>query len=69
VPLAPLRPGVLVWDFRGSGRVYATGADGLLHHVPDPGTLESRFGWRNVLPLDGAQMAQLPVGSALAPAP
>jgi hypothetical protein len=69
VELAMPRPGALVWDFRGSGRVYAVGEDGVLHHVPDPRTLATRFGWRNVLPLGEAQLAQLPVGSVLAAAP
>jgi hypothetical protein len=69
VPLVLPSPGVLVWDFRGTERVYAVGEDGLLHHVPDAVTLTSRFGWRNVLPLDGAQLAHLPVGRALLAAP
>jgi hypothetical protein len=68
VELAP-RPGTLVWDFRASGRVYAVGGDGRLHHVPDTGTLVARFAWREVLPLAPEQLAALPVGAPLLSTP
>lgn len=69
VPLAPPRAGWLLWDFRGSGRIFVVGEDGQLHHIPDLHTFNAFFVWRNVLPVSAGQVAQLPVGAELPPAP
>lgn len=61
-PLAPPRPGWLLWDFRGSGRIFVVSADGSISHVPDMETFLARFEWKNVLPVSAGQVAQLPVG-------
>ncbi len=61
-PLAPPRPGWLLWDFRGSGRIFVVGADGSISHVPDMETFLARYEWKNVLPVSAGQVAQLPVG-------
>ena len=64
-PLAPPRPGWLLWDFRGSGRIFVVGDDGAIHHVPDMETFLARFEWKNVLPVSAGQVVQLPVGGAV----
>jgi hypothetical protein len=66
-PLAPPRPGWLLWDYRGTRDIYVVGEDGQLHHIPDLRTFAARFEWRNVLPVSPEQMSQLPVGAAIPP--
>jgi hypothetical protein len=65
VPLAQPRPGWLLWDFRGSGRIYVVDAGGVLHHIPDMATFNAQFEWKNVLPVNATQVAGLPVGEGI----
>ena len=64
-PLAPPRPGWLLWDFRGSGRIYVVESDGAIHHIPDMETFLARFEWKNVLPVSAGQVVQLPLGAGV----
>jgi hypothetical protein len=69
VPLAQPRAGWLLWDFRGSGRIFVVGEDNQLHHIPDMTTFNAQFQWRNVLPVSAGQVAQVPQGPGLTPVP
>ena len=65
-PMAQPRVGWLLWDFRGSGRIFVVGDDGALHHIPDMETFLARFEWKNVLPVSAGQVRQLPAGAGIA---
>lgn len=65
-PMAQPRIGWLLWDFRGSGRIFVVGDDGALHHIPDMETFLARFEWKNVLPVSAGQVRQLPAGAGIA---
>ena len=65
-PMAQPRIGWLLWDFRGSGRIFVVGDDGALHHIPDMETFLARFEWKNVLPVSAGQVSQLPAGAGIA---
>ena len=65
-PMAQPRTGWLLWDFRGSGRIFVVGDDGALHHIPDMETFLARFEWKNVLPVSAGQVRQLPAGAGIA---
>ncbi len=65
-PMAQPRIGWLLWDFRGSGRIFVVGDDGAIHHIPDMETFLARFEWKNVLPVSAGQVRQLPAGAGIA---
>ncbi len=65
-PMAQPRIGWLLWDFRGTGRIFVVGDDGALHHIPDMETFLARFEWKNVLPVSAGQVRQLPAGAGIA---
>ena len=50
-PMAQPRVGWLLWDFRGSGRIFVVGDDGALHHIPDMETFLARFEYHR-LPIE-----------------
>ena len=65
-PMGQPRIGWLLWDFRGSGRIFVVGEDGAIHHIPDMDTFLARYEWKNVLPVSAGQVSQLPAGAGIA---